>query len=64
MEGVEFAMSLGQEMNSVTEEEEGNVTPRWLCDGKKLAAVSLTLTGFCSRARVLEAQLPSEVGAA
>lgn len=44
MEGVEFAMSLGQRNYSVSEEPEGNVTSCWLCDGKKLAAVSLSLT--------------------
>lgn len=44
MEGVAFAMSVRQETNSLTEEQEGNVTSCCLCDGKKLAAVSsLTL---------------------
>lgn len=53
--GLEFAMSLGQEVNSVTEEEEGNMTSCRLCDGKQLAALSLTRTGFWNGAWILGA---------
>ena len=38
-----------EKLNSVSEELEGNVTSCWLCDGKRLVAVSLSLTGTCCR---------------
>lgn len=38
-----------EKLNSVSEVLEGNVTSYWLCDGKKLVAVSLGLTGTCCR---------------
>lgn len=65
MEGVVFALSLGLETNSLTEQQEGNVTSCWLCDGKKLA-VSFTLSGFCSRSLTHSgnSSFPSEVRAA
>ena len=52
-----------EKLNSVSEELEGNVTSCWLCDEKKLVAISLSLTGtYC---RVLthsgKSLFPSEI---
>ena len=43
-----------EKLNSVSEELEGNVTSCWLCDEKKLVAISLSLTGTYCRVLTLE----------
>lgn len=66
MEGVEFALSLAWDKKLIySEEQEGTVTSRWLCDGEKLAAVSSPRQDSVAQSWLAgDSSFPNEGGAA